>query len=412
MTTPVSAAPLGASTENLAPGRYVAALDGLRAVSIALVLGSHFGLQPVPGLLGVTIFFFISGYLIAGQILGEIDRNGRLALGLFYWRRALRLYPALLAMVALGGLAYVAVGGTVTLADVASALFYFANIREIYGGFDSDVPYMSHVYGVLWSLSVEEHYYLVFPLVAALLANKRLRLAAALASFIVAVTLWRVHVVGAGLAGSIPLRVEHGTDTRIDSILYGALFAVLLASPWRAALLRLVGNRVAALAGLALLLSALLIRDAWFRHTLRFTVQGVGLFLAVGALLHAPALQWARQAAGVRPAIILGRLSYSLYLWHWIVLSLVLACLPAAFTQPLVVPAIPPLWWLAAIFLPMVAASLGLAAASYYGIERPMLAVRRTFGSHAVADAAFSATGAAAVADERLRDETKLRSRP
>ncbi len=401
-----------ASTENLAPGRYVPALDGLRAVSIALVVLAHFGIQQAPGLLGVTIFFFISGYLIAGQILGEVDRNGRLAVGLFYWRRALRLYPALIAMVTIGGLAYVAAGGVITLADVASALFYFANVREMYGGFDSDLPNMSHVYSVLWSLAVEEHYYLVFPLVAASLAARRLRLAAALAAIIVGVTLWRCHVAAGGLAGSIPLRVEHGTDTRIDSILYGALFSVLLASRWRAAVLRLVGNRAACAAGLALLLLSLLIRDPWFRHTLRFTVQGLGLFLAVGALLHAPTLAWARAVAGVRPAILLGRLSYSLYLWHWIVLSLVLACMPAALTQPLVVPGMPPAWWLAAVFGPMVAASLALSAASYYGIERPMLAVRRHFGSHAVADAALAAEDGESGAAGLRPAEPQLRPLP
>jgi peptidoglycan/LPS O-acetylase OafA/YrhL len=372
--------------------RYVPALDGLRALSILLVVFAHFGIQPSPGLFGVTIFFFISGYLITGQILGEIDRTGRLDLGMFYWRRALRLYPALLAMVVFGGLAFVAVGGMITATDVAAALFYFANIHEIAGGFDSGLLRASHPYSVLWSLAVEEHYYLLFPLIAALFAVRRLRLAGALVAIIAAVTLWRFHVAGTGLADSIPLRVEHGTDTRVDSILYGALLSVLLASRWRAATLRLVANPTAAVVGLALLLLSLTIRDPWFRHTWRFTVQGVGLFLSVGALLHGPSLAAARWVASTRTALLLGRWSYSLYLWHWIVLSLAVALLPVTLAKPLIETGRPPIWWLASVFLPLLGVSLALSAASYYGVERPMLRVRRAFGSHAIADEALSAT--------------------
>src|ERR1700684_206084 len=85
------------------PGRdYIPALDGMRAVSVMLVVLSHFAVRIAPGLLGVTVFFFISGYLITGQLLSEIGRTGGLSLPLFYIRRVLRLYPALIAMVAAG----------------------------------------------------------------------------------------------------------------------------------------------------------------------------------------------------------------------------------------------------------------------------------------------------------------------
>src|ERR1700712_1707248 len=113
-----------ASNKSRALGGYVASLDGLRAVSILLVVGSHFGLQPVPGIFGVTIFFFVSGYLITQKLLEELDRVGRFSLPNFYLRRALRLYPALLAMVAVGGAAFMAVGGPVTLRDVLAATLY------------------------------------------------------------------------------------------------------------------------------------------------------------------------------------------------------------------------------------------------------------------------------------------------
>ena len=366
---------------------YIPALDGMRAVSISLVLLSHFGFSFAPGIFGVTIFFFISGYLITGHILKEVDQTGRVALPQFYVRRALRLYPALLVMVVVGGAAFVAIGGRVTGADVLSAVFYFANVRDILGGYDAGLPQTPHPYAVLWSLAVEEHYYLAFPLLALLLARRRAAFVATLAGLVVAATLWRWHVAANCLDGSCSqYRIEHGTDTRIDSILYGAILAALLASRYRMETLRLVANWPAFVVGLALLLLGLVDRNQWFRETSRFAVQGVGLLLAVGAALHAPALGWVRAMLGWWPCLLIGRLSYSLYLWHWIVLCLAIPLLPGPLAEPLITTGVPSPWWIAAVFLPLTALSIGLAAMSYYGIERPMVAIRRRFGSNAVAE--------------------------
>ena len=276
---------------------YIPTLDGMRAVSIALVVLGHFGRHVVdndgrrglfflPGVFGVTIFFFISGYLITGHLLAEVDRTGTVSLPLFYLRRMLRLYPALLVMVTVGGVLFWALGGWLHGADVLSAVFYFVNIREILGGFITATPTLPHPYSVLWSLSVEEHYYLVFPLLVVLLARRRMAFIATLTVLILAGTAWRWHIAGLCLDGScVEYRVEYGTDTRIDSILYGALLASLLCSRLQSQTLRITANLPALIVGLALILFSLADRDPWFRETERFTFQGIGLLLAMGAVL-------------------------------------------------------------------------------------------------------------------------------
>ena len=368
------------------PGRdYIPALDGMRAVSVMLVVLSHFAVRMAPGLLGVTVFFFISGYLITGQLLSEIDRTGAISLRLFYIRRVLRLYPALIAMLAAGLLTFSLIGGRITSLDTASALFYFVNILEIFRPLASGMPGVPHPFGVLWSLAVEEHYYLFFPLLALALARRRGAFILAMLGLIAAVTIWRFHVATLCDTGCTILRVEHGTDTRIDSILYGAVLASLLASKLRPATLRLISTWQAALVGAFLIVSSLLVRDPWFRQTLRFSIQGIGLFLLVGAVLYAPALAGAHAVLENRLAVRVGRWSYSLYLWHWLVLCAAMALLPPWAAAPLV-DAAPSAAWFALVFAPLLAASFALAAASYYGIERPMLRVRRAFGSRTTAD--------------------------
>lgn len=126
----------GASTTN-----YVPALDGLRAVSIAFVIIGHCGLEHlVPGGLGVTLFFFISGLLISRLLLVEFQRTGRINLSRFYFMRFLRLMPALYLFVLIGGIAFAVIGFTISPLNYSAALFYWANyfgiyLNDVYGGF-------------------------------------------------------------------------------------------------------------------------------------------------------------------------------------------------------------------------------------------------------------------------------------
>ena len=368
---------------------YVPSLDGMRAISILLVFLAHFGFGIAPGIFGVTIFFFISGYLITGLLLTELSGSGTIALGAFYVRRMLRLFPALLVMAAVSAVVFPLIGGIMTVGDMVGALLYLANYwPSLTGGFDAGTPHGIHPFAVLWSLAVEEHYYLVFPMLCLLFGGRTLRFAAIILGLIVVVTVWRFHVAaGCAVSGCPNLWIEHATDTRADSIFYGALLATLMASPWQPRVLAATANVPAFAAGMLLLLASLLIRDPWFRDTWRFSVQGIGLFLAVPAILNCGSLLVVRHALSLRPVLLVGRWSYSLYLWHWVVASVCSMVLPVWLWMPVIEPhAFPPAWWMLRVFLPAAVASLSLAAASYYGVERPMVRLRRRFGSHAVAD--------------------------
>jgi len=373
---------------------YVPSLDGIRAVSVGLVVASHLGLGSfVPGGLGVTIFFFISGFLITRQLLAERAGTGRVRIGAFYVRRALRLYPALLAMVAVGGALFAALGGLITAGQVAAALLYYANYYFYGGGFETGLPDTFHPFSILWSLAVEEHFYLCFPLLVVLLADNRLRFCRLLAAAIVAVGLWRWHVAIACHAdalaclGGVPEdRVVRATDTRVDSIFFGALLATLVDTRLGPAALRLLRTPAAAAAAGVLLLLSLAVRDPLFRDSFRFSLQGVALMLGVGGVLFSPRMGWVRRLLSAEPAVLLGRWSYSLYLWHWIVLVLASAAFPAAIGRPVTQDTGFSLDWFLLVAPVLLALSLAASCASYYGIEQPMVRLRRRFGAHAVAD--------------------------
>ena len=373
---------------------YVPALDGLRAASVALVVLGHAGFKHfVPGGFGVTVFFFVSGFLITRQVLAEQALRGQLPLGAFYIRRLLRLYPALLVALVIGGAVFVALGGRFPPGQVLAAVFYYTNY---YGRFSSYIGVpdgMYNPFGILWSLAVEEHYYLVFPALVVLLGRTRLRFALVLCGVIAAVTLWRFHVAQACSFAAVPClgdgaddRILQGTDTRIDSILYGAILATLLGTRWAAPLLRVLQQPVVFVVGVALLAVSFVIRDPMFRDTARFTMQGIGLFLAIGSALFSARLGWVRTLLSLPVAIRLGRWSYSLYLWHSIVLMCIVSVLPASIWRPALVDGRISVAW-DILGIPVVlAVSAGVAALSYHYVEMPMVALRRRFGSHAVRD--------------------------
>ncbi|HEX5757440.1 MAG TPA: acyltransferase, partial [Arenimonas sp.] len=177
-----------------APGANgeIASLNGIRAVAVALVFFSHGGQgQWVPGGLGVTLFFVLSGFLITTLLQREYQRYGAIHLRNFYLRRVLRLMPPLLVVVALSGLLASAslIDGGFSPRGLLSVLFYFGNYHVIatdFGGIPAGL-------GVIWSLAVEEHYYLLYPPLALLLLRRQQprRAAAVLAALCIGMLLWR-----------------------------------------------------------------------------------------------------------------------------------------------------------------------------------------------------------------------------
>jgi peptidoglycan/LPS O-acetylase OafA/YrhL len=291
----------------------IASLDGIRAVAIALVFLSHNGrFDIVPGGLGVTAFFVLSGFLITTLMRVEYANTGSLDLPAFYLRRLFRLMPPLLLVVLLTLLAHAAglVRATPTLASVASVIFYFANYFAIFHPADA-VP---DGLGVTWSLAVEEHFYIVFPVLALLLF--RFRRAASvipLGVLCAGILAWRCWLFTHGASTN---RIYLATDTRIDAILIGCALA-LLCNPVLDSVPRLARQHTGAIciAALGVLLATLVYRNEYFRWTVRFTIQGLALapliYLAV-AQHRLAAFRWLN--AG--PVAYLGKISYTVYLTH------------------------------------------------------------------------------------------------
>ena len=380
----VTSLPAGGEAARVAPAAgardesYLPVLDGLRAVSILLVVLSHLGLdRVVPGAFGVTLFFFISGFLITRQLCAGLGRRGQVAFGLFYARRALRLMPAASVYIAVAGLAFSAAGGAISPAGWAAAVFYGANYYDLFVGYRSTLAGVRHPFNILWSLAIEEHFYVIWPAVLALAWRRAGAALWILLAVCAGVLIWRgwLFSVCFGPAQGAPWvcgprnpnpawlynRLYLATDTRLDSIAWGAVLAV---APIR-------GSRRLAAIGALLLVAAFLVPGPFVRQVLRPSLQGIALLALLPWLLTgAGAVQRAlSKALCWGPARLLGRLSYSLYLWHWAALGFADWMWGADRVA----------WMVSAVAL-----SGLLAGASYWGIERPMLQWRRRFGSQAI----------------------------
>ena len=381
-----------------APPSYLPALDGLRAGAVLLVVAAHAGLERVvPGGFGVTLFFALSGFLITRQLLAEHARTGRIGFGGFYLRRLLRLVPAGLAYVLVAGGVFVWAGGALSPGGWAAAALQGANYWQLVGGFRSTLAGVRHPFSILWSLAVEDHFYLLWPALLALLLRRHgrgLAWATGAALLLCAGALaWRATLFGACFpAGHAPAlrplaclppasnpayrfyRLYMATDTRLDSLAWGVLPALL--AVWRPGWLAFAArSRPLQAAALAGLLASLLLPGDAFREVVRYSLQGLALAVLLPAVA-APGPHVRLLAAA--PAVWVGRLSYSLYLWHW-----------GAYAVADRLAGPRPLPWLS-VALPLAAV---LTLASYYGIERPMLRWRRRAGSHAplaVAEPAWS----------------------
>jgi peptidoglycan/LPS O-acetylase OafA/YrhL len=311
--------------------QMIPSLDGIRAISVLIVVLGHSGFDALmPGGLGVTIFFFLSGYLISTLMLAEHKRAGKINISRFYARRILRLMPSLFVSLAIAyGLTYAGLlPGGITNKGLAAQLLYFANYYGLYFDPGNTIPDGT---GILWSLAVEEHFYIFYPLFMTLLLGIAFRprtIVTLLGIGCLVVLAWRIHLVQA--PNFMSDRTYYASDTRIDSIIYGCMLAFIInfkAQLHRAPTMSVCQWVVLATA-VATLLLTLLYRDPTFRETIRYSLQGLALM---------PLFYFAVRFSNNQPfrhlnsplAITLGTFSYAIYLIHYVVIKLIAANAPA-----------------------------------------------------------------------------------
>jgi peptidoglycan/LPS O-acetylase OafA/YrhL len=313
---------------------YVGGLDGLRAIAVAAVVLYHFEPRVLPaGFLGVDVFFVVSGFLIARLVTREIERSGTVSLGNFWARRARRLLPALatVTLVVLGICAVKLSNAEIhdIRAQALGTLFYCANWVMIlaksnyFTSIGRPSPFLH-----MWTLAVEEQFYLVLPLVlfAARRAVVRRPLRAAAIALVgaVASTIWMGVLVS---PTGDPSRAYLGSDSHAMGLLVGVALGVVAGAgrPWEAFRGWIGSNaraaRAAPLLALAALVAILVIMRGANDHTLFLYRGGFLVFAVLCAIViavvvaqpAAPIARWLRAPW----LVTIGLRSYSLYLWHW-----------------------------------------------------------------------------------------------
>jgi peptidoglycan/LPS O-acetylase OafA/YrhL len=304
---------------------YLPGLDGLRAIAVGAVLLYHAGVSWLPGgFLGVEVFFVISGYLITALLLAEWHQQGRLDLRTFWIRRARRLLPALyLLLIAVLAFAVIRLPDEVARlrGDALAAFGYVTNWYFIFRQQSYfEVIGRPSLFQHLWSLAIEEQFYVIWPPILALLlrrwSQRRLLivlLGTAVASSLLMAILYR--------PGVDPSRVYYGTDTRAAGLLLGGALAVAWA-PWRT-LGRATQQTIAWLdragVGAIVLLILLFIRldqSQTFLYRGGFALIALATATAIAGTV-APGARLLPALLDSRPMRWIGERSYSLYLWHW-----------------------------------------------------------------------------------------------
>ncbi len=309
---------------------YLPGLDGIRALAVIGVLLYHADLTWISGgFLGVDVFFVLSGFLITTLILEEMDRSGGVRFSRFYLRRVRRLVPALVLL-----LAVVAVAAAFFYRDVASqvrsdtiaSVFYVNNWKYVvdqasYFEFIGRPPLLKH----LWSLSVEEQFYFVWPAVTYLLMRRFGRRGVRWVAVLLALasTVWMIRLsVSNGFPDyADPSRAYFGTDSHAMGLLIGAALATF----WRPGRLRgdlsmgarsiITGTGIAALAGVVAFFLLVGEFTPWMYTRGGFLALALVVALLIAMATHpaSPLGRW----MGSQPWRYVGQRSYGLYLWHW-----------------------------------------------------------------------------------------------
>lgn len=350
---------------------YLPGLDGLRAVAIIGVLLYHSGVDWMPGgFLGVDVFFVLSGFLITSLILEEYDRSGRVDFRRFYLGRARRLLPAVFVMLIVVGIAVLVFYRDALSAfreDALATVLYLNNwwyivVDQSYFESMGRPPLLKH----LWSLSVEEQFYLIWPAIALLLMRRggrplvrRIAILAALAS-----TAWMAYIAirGGYPIDADPSRAYFGTDSHSMGLLVGAA----LATVWRPGRLStsIPHSARALVTGIGIAMLGVLV--AFYTLVGEFTpwlYRGGFLALAVfTAVLIAAVTHPASPLGpvlGIGVLRYIGRRSYGIYLWHWPIFMVTRPGIDVPWSEPVA-------------FAVRIAVTFAIAELSYRLVEMPI----------------------------------------
>ena len=306
------------------------ALDAMRAGSVMLVVIAHAGFEFVPGGLGVTIFFVISGFIITKLIIAEIDRTGNFFIWKFYARRFWKIFPPLLAIILIPTL-ITWTTNQITLKQFISQILFYFNWNLAKYGSGGALPGSS----VLWSLSIEEQFYILIALVTYFLCKgqrknfKRRILCVYLLAWVIS-TASRIYYSYFSQipaiydeTGNLP-RIYLGTDTRMSSICAGAILSILTTNTSFMTKVLQISNKKIVVANLFLLfilIFSLIVRQQGFRDTLRFSIQELAIcwIILIGPVLERLHKQ-VRAVINWRLIQLIGHSSYCIYLSHSIVI--------------------------------------------------------------------------------------------
>lgn len=326
-----------------------------------IVFVSHAGLDAyVPGGFGVTVFFFLSGFLITTLLRREYEQSGTISLGRFYLRRVYRIIPPLYLVLLLLLLPQ-GWAGDHTPPSGAAVGAQFAQLTNYYLLFGSHKVIPDSV--PTWSLAVEEHFYLIFPLLLLVLLRRTSYRGVALAfgALCVAVLLWRMWLVAVQHVSADYTFIA--TDSRLDSLLFGCILGIGLNPTLDRGLPRLstAGWGVVLLVAASLLTLSFLDRSEFFRATWRYSLQGLALmpvFFTAVANSDWVIYRWLDSL----PMRYLGLISYTFYLVHLRAIRLAAYYIGGSRLLDAIVAFV---------------AAVAFAAAMYYVVERHLAALRR-----------------------------------
>ncbi len=305
---------------------HVPSLDGLRGVAVAAVVVYHLWPDALPGgFIGVDVFFVLSGFLLTSLLVREVDANGTIRVGQFFIRRTRRLLPAMLLLLTTLAIYAAVWANTVELERLRrhglAALLYVATWLFISDGTTyTDVVTGASPLRHVWSLSIEEQFYVILAgaiaLAAALTATRGTTRRCVIVGSVVLGTVSALWMIILSINGSSVDRLYFGADTRAQALLIGAaLGATLRGVP-------VAGSRRTSAAAL-LSVAVLIVVSATASESSTWMYRGGFALTALAAgmvIVGAPATPWIRQALEWRPLRLLGIISYGVYLWHWPVL--------------------------------------------------------------------------------------------